>query len=409
MTYLADSNCMIVRFRAVGFKKRASSREKVELTIFSFSCVQYRDSKASVRCTTFNDPLSMSETDEVECKEDVCKSCNGGCSYHTIYQDGSGVHAKVRRVNMTLGDVSTKSAVGMVYRSSPSFRYDAGTQTDGLLGISFSKGYRTIMDDMISKSGSADTFALQLGPKGGALSIGGYNPNYFEGNISWTKMLGNGIWYETPLPSIKVGNMWVSYNSPTSKAKSVIDSGTTHLLVPSAVLQQIVAYVKAAVSSATDSPPKSFSGPFKGSFFDHMTCHDDVDLAMLPPIFFTFEPKTASDGKFTLTLQPHQYVYALRSSDGRPCYSFGFAEGPSSIFIFGDTFMTSYYTIFDRQNRRIGFAESTNLSEVVPTSEPVTLVKNPAFSSASISRAPLPIHYALISISLLFSSILAFF
>lgn len=44
-------------------------------------------------------------------------------------------------------------------------------------------------------------------------------------------------------------------------------------------------------------------------------------------------------------------------------------EGTQNLFIVGDTFMQLFYTIFDRENNKVGFAKSIIYQDQVQLSE----------------------------------------
>lgn len=254
--------------------------------------------------------------------------------------------------------------------------------------MAYAGAFPTVLDGWLAESGASDAFALQLGSKGGALSLGGYNPNYFKGEISWTPMVGSSGWYETPLPAIAVGDTPISYKGSVPGLKSVVDSGTTHLMLPTGVFKEVVAAIQSYVATSP-SPSPSFTAPWNASFFNSGTCHTDVDVDTLPPIHFTFERKlnlseraSGVQRSFTISMEPRRYLHKLRTSSGGACWSFGLRKGIEDPLILGDTFMTSFYTIIDRQNRRIGLAYTNDDSSVVPTSEPITLMREPDFAES---------------------------
>jgi len=338
----------------------------------------------------------MRETVDVGCgHKKACRSCSassGGCLLSTQYQDGTSVYASARRLNISLGSVSSVSVAGLVFRSTQGFRYDAGTQIDGLIGLGLSSpstSFPTVLDDWIHSNGLHDAFAIQLGPNGGAISLGGYNPSYFTGEILWTPLLHHNGWYQIPLPQISVGNTNIQYSTQIQKAKAAIDSGTTYVLVPTDVFAQIASSIASYASQSSSSCPHSICGPMASTIFYTGLCSSDIDLQTLPTIRFTFQRKmTISEtkhhhvGYFTLSLTPRQYTYAKYTQNGRDCTAYGIGIGPNDVFVLGDTFMTSYYSIFDRQNMRLGLAASTQASNVVPTNEPITLVRDPNFANA---------------------------
>ena len=365
-----------------------------ELTKFG-ECVsgllKYDGSQAVTSCTFYNQPIQIRNTAESGCNPTSCRTCDGGCLLASEYQDSSGVAAIARRVNVGLGNINATSVCGLVFRSTKKFRYDRGTQIDGLIGLGYSPkgGFPTVIDSWIKQNQLADVFSIQLGPRGGAFSLGGYNPNYFTGDINWAPIMPSAHWYQVPLLSISVQNSKLKFSKSEKQARTIIDSGTTHLLVPTATFNKLTQKITAHVSKSAPTVPASISAAWENSFFNKANCYTDVDLSWLPNIDFEFKRKLSAAEKkakisksFKLTMKPEDYLYLQGTVEGKPCYSYGIGTGSNSMFIFGDTFMTSYYSIFDRQNNRLGFAYSSKSSTVSPTTEPVTIAQIPEFASA---------------------------
>jgi hypothetical protein len=314
------------------------------------------------------------------------------------YQDTSAVAAIARGVNVALGDkVNASSVCGLVFRSSKKFRYDRGSQIDGLIGLGYTPkgGFPTVVDSWITQNNLPDVFAIQLGPRGGAFSLGGYNPNYFEGEINWTPIVGSTHWYQVPLKSLSVQGSKIKFSKAEKSAKTIVDSGTTHNLLPPATFDKLAQRITTHVLKATPTIPNSITAPWESSFFNSAICHTDISLQWLPTLHLEFERKLSAaeaaagvTSTFLLPIAPKDYLYQLGTRDGKPCYSFGFGKGADKLIILGDTFMTSYYSIFDRQHERIGFAYSKKASNVIPTNEPVTIEYIPEFSAGKTLAAP---------------------
>jgi len=111
---------------------------------------------------------------------------------------------------------------------------------------------------------------------------------------------------------------------------------------------------------------------------DKITILKDEDLKKLPGISFVFR------NNITLTLEPEDYMIkveysVLRAADDVSARILGiesFDLGDDDIdAILGDTFMKKYYTLFDRENRRIGFANKTKCSSESYTTDVVDAQK----------------------------------
>lgn len=73
--------------------------------------------------------------------------------------------------------------------------------------------------------------------------------------------------------------------------------------------------------------------------------------------------KFAGGHKYTLTHE--EYTRHLKLQGGGHCHKLKIAQldlhsySAKEIFLIGDVFMQKFYTIFDRDNDRIGFATAT--------------------------------------------------
>jgi hypothetical protein len=257
------------------------------------------------------------------------------------------------------------------------------------MGYSKEDGFPTVYDSWIQAEGTNDIFALQLGASGGALSIGGYNPSYFEGELNWTPLLG-GSHYKIPTPS------FVVEGDPTrvrldSKVTTIVDSGTTHVLIPPGAFDHLSNALILYLTKSLGKCPKNVCTDWEHSILNTAVCTPALDTKGWPSIGLTMQRKFPVDDDtkeyFTLTMRPNEYFVVGGYQGGAACYSFGLSKGPANRLILGDTFMTSYYSIFDRQNSRMGFAHSTKSSQVVPTDNPVTVDRQPDLSEGSVLLA----------------------
>jgi len=85
--------------------------------------------------------------------------------------------------------------------------------------------------------------------------------------------------------------------------------------------------------------------------FQYPSC----DLSLLPELVFYF-------GRKPFLLEPGQYVFKLTQDDNSFCYSslIGLRFSATPMWMLGDTFIGSYYTVLDYEQKRVGFAEAKN-------------------------------------------------
>lgn len=173
-----------------------------------------------------------------------------------------------------------------------------------------------------------DFFSFYLGDADndyGELTLGGYNPNRFTGNITWEPLISETYW-EFNLQQCSVGGAtFISGGGD----KAIVDTGTSVLTGPSSVVANIAAQL--GFKSIIDG---EYLGSCKGPY---------------PDIVFTI-------GGVPYTLTQDDYLIP----DGALCIlgmiALDIPEPAGPLWILGDTFIRKYYSIFDLTQKRLGFA-----------------------------------------------------
>jgi cathepsin D len=135
-------------------------------------------------------------------------------------------------------------------------------------------------------------------------------------------------YYSLQLDSVAQGSTKIA--SDTYKA--VIDSGTSVIVGPKALVEPLIAGI---------------------------TVNDDCSgVEDLPNLTFTL------DG-LDYVMTPNDYVLSVEQGGDKECV-LGVLAGdfPATFkyFILGDSFMRKYYSFFDKKNNRVGFIESSKLN-----------------------------------------------
>jgi len=132
--------------------------------------------------------------------------------------------------------------------------------------------------------------------------------------------------------AIKVGGQ---VQPSTSGIIGVVDTGTSLIAGPPAVVNPIIAQINAST--------------------------DCSNVKNLPNISFTI---SLASGKQDFVLTPDQYTYRLKGVNGQPdqcqcgLFAFDAGEGLLPLWILGDPFLRSYFAVFDRANNNLQFAPS---------------------------------------------------
>mmetsp|Transcript_2484 Transcript_2484/g.5025 ORF Transcript_2484/g.5025 Transcript_2484/m.5025 type:complete len:381 (+) Transcript_2484:23-1165(+) len=230
-------------------------------------------------------------------------------------------------VEQEFAEVTDASGLGAAYKLG---------KFDGILGMAFSvlsvNNIPTPFDTLVSQ-GMVDTaqFAFYLGDSRadkGELVLGGSDPEHYTGDITWVDLLSATYW------EITLNGMSVDGTVYTTGTKAIVDSGTSILTAPTEVVAQIAAQLGAKEI-------------IEGEYM--LQC----DYEGLPDFVFTI------DGN-DYTLSAEDYLLP----DGDLCLlgmiGMDIPKPTGPLWILGDVFMRKYYTVFDTENKRVGFAEAVH-------------------------------------------------
>ncbi|NXL78167.1 CATD protein, partial [Leptocoma aspasia] len=243
---------------------------------------------------------------------------------------------------VTIGDLKIQNQTFGEATKQPGLTFVAA-KFDGIMGM----GYRRIavndvipvFDNIMSQQlVEKNMFSFYLnrnpsGDPGGELILGGTDPKYYTGDFSWFNVTRRAYW-QIHMDSVDVAN------GPTLCAggcAAIVDTGTSLITGPTEEVKKI--------QKAIGAKPL-----IKGEYV--IPCEK---VPTLPNVTMTLGGK-----RFSLT--GNQYVLKMSASGQTICMS-GFSgldipvpAGP--LWILGDVFIGPYYTTFDRDNNRVGFAQS---------------------------------------------------
>ncbi|KAK3810808.1 MAG: aspartic peptidase domain-containing protein [Benniella sp.] len=281
------------------------------------------DSTCQTRRVTFNRATSTS-----------FKPLKG--KFQITYGDGSTVTGIIGqdRVNVA-GLVIENQTIGLATVESTSFSNDV---VDGILGLAYGSicsvpGTVTPMENLIKqKLIETPCFSVWLGRSteggGGEYRFGGYDPERFEGELTWVPVTVRRYW------QLKCDGLFFGDVDLEHKGEVIIDTGTTLVVVPTPVAQSIHAQIPGAIFDKThgwivpDTPEVAALGGvqivLKGVKFDILM-------------------------KDIMRERVHRkrgYVYSgIASNDRIP------------LWILGDVFIKENYCVFDVGNHRVGIAK----------------------------------------------------
>ncbi|XP_053103188.1 gastricsin-like [Hemicordylus capensis] len=250
-------------------------------------------------------------------------SLTGIFGYDTVTIQGISI------TNQEFGLSETEPGTNFVY-----------AQFDGILGMAFpaisSGGATTVMQGLIQENLlDAPVFSFYLSGQestqdGGELVLGGVDSSLYSGQIVWTPVTQAAYW-QIGIESFYIGNQISDWCSQGCQA--IVDTGTSLLTAPQQVFGELMQYIGAQEDS-------------NGQYV--VSCNN---IESMPTISFVI-----NGNSFPLT--PSAYV--LENNNGycsigiMPTYLP--SQNGQPLWILGDVFLRSYYSVYDVGNNQVGFA-----------------------------------------------------
>lgn len=249
-----------------------------------------------------------------------------GDSFQIEYGSGS-LSGFLSQDVLTVGDLVVPNQVFAEATDEPSEAFKE-EKFDGIFGM----GFPAISEDQVlppvqtmlkEKIISKGVFSFYFDPssESGELDIGGIDESKFEGELAYTKLSAETYWQIT-LDGLSIGGSTVSL----STQDAIVDTGTTLIVGPLSDVQQIASAVGASSSGLGEYTV------------------DCSKIASLPTL-------TVSFGGRGFNLTGEQYVL----KDGNSCL-LGVTGSFDPQYIIGDVFLRQYFSVFDVDNGRVGFA-----------------------------------------------------
>jgi len=210
---------------------------------------------------------------------------------------------------------------------------------DGIIGMAFP----SIAVDQVTpwfdnavaqKKVEANKFSFYLSKVAGdgksAMLLGGSDPTYYQGDLKYVPLANETYWL-IPFDDVSVGGKKQNICPPLG-CRAAVDTGTSLIAGPAEIIAPIIEMAKVK--------------------------QDCSNIDQLPDITFTIN-------KVDYVLKPKDYVIKVTLLGQTECIT-GFtplALPPQlkNLYILGDVFISTYYTEFDRENLRVGFAPAKAL------------------------------------------------
>ncbi|KAJ8257145.1 hypothetical protein COCON_G00192970 [Conger conger] len=245
-----------------------------------------------------------------------------------------------------------------------------GVNWQGILGLAYStlarpdSSVEPFFSSVVRETGLPDVFSLQMcgaglstggggaDPAGGSLILGGIEPTLYKGSI-WYTPIKEEWYYQVEILKLEVGNQNLNLDCKEYNAdKAIVDSGTTLLRLPQNVFSAVVEAI------AQTSLIQDFSEGFWLGTKLACWLKGETPWRLFPKLSIYLRATNASQS-FRISILPQLYIQPITDiDDGLDCYRFGVSSSANGLVI-GATVMEGFYVIFDRANKRVGFAVST--------------------------------------------------
>jgi len=205
---------------------------------------------------------------------------------------------------------------------------------DGIVGMAFpsitvckcATAFQNLVDQGTVQKAEFAFYLSNSASDNGELVLGGTDPAHYTGDFSYVPLIAQNYW-QVQLEAFSING--VSYTQ-SGGDHAIVDSGTSILTGPSDKIKAIAASLGARELAGT------------GEYIVSCT-------AKLPTLNFVLGGKNYTlESKDYLIPDPPLCILGLMGLD---------VDSPlGPLWILGDMFMRKYYTVFDAENSRVGFA-----------------------------------------------------
>ncbi|GFO45663.1 cathepsin d [Plakobranchus ocellatus] len=218
---------------------------------------------------------------------------------------------------------------------------------DGIFGLGFRGDAEgpTVFDNMVIQGLlPASVFSLYLnrfnmGDRDSVLTLGGINSDYYTGEFVYAPLRSPNYW-QFRIDGVRIAKRAGVYSMGGCEA--IVDSGTPFIFGP---IEEVDILNLVLGGSPLQGWPRMVSDRF--SF-------DCSKLESLPDVKFIVNG-------IKLSLSSKDYVIQEYRDRELICYSAfvgtKWEEDETPVWILGSAFMRAYYTVFDKENNRVGFAK----------------------------------------------------
>lgn len=234
---------------------------------------------------------------------------------------------------------------------------------DGIFGLRISNEFKSPLQNMVEQGIiSKPVFSFYLNhnpnsPYSGQLTLGGINPEHYQGDITYVPLIKDDIW------AIRIDRIELRRQHSSKGLRASDDANASTSNKPNIVAQACKNGCQAIIDTGS-----SFIGGHQADvellntklgaklISDGYYAIENCDMRKLPDLVLTLNGRDFS-------LKPEQYIISLdNEADGggpRSCLSGIFAVDPKEypFWVVGNYFIRNYYAVFDYEEKQVGFAK----------------------------------------------------
>ncbi|XP_029528215.1 beta-secretase 2-like isoform X1 [Oncorhynchus nerka] len=243
-----------------------------------------------------------------------------------------------------------------------------GVNWQGILGLAYpllarpDSSVEPFFNSVVQQTDIPDVFSLQMcgaglsasttaDPTGGSLVMGGVEPTLYLGSM-WYTPIKEEWYYQVEVLKLEVGDQNLNLDCKEyNKDKAIVDSGTTLLRLPVNVFSAVVEAI------SRTSLIQDFTSGFWGGTKLACWLKGETPWRFFPKLSIYLRGTNTSQS-FKISILPQLYIQPITDVDGTlDCFRFGISSSANGLVI-GATVMEGFYVVFDRAEKRVGFAVS---------------------------------------------------
>lgn len=290
----------------------------------------------------------------------------------TVYRDTVAVTSSVPALTMAIAAITSETVQqsGAVPFFAPSSCM--GTQQSnssqgiiGMAGIGAGNPNTNAYMVELATTVTPTVFSVEMCDLNGYAWLGGYNPNFIAAAPRFTPLVSDSSYYDVNLADVQVNGVSVGVNT-SNTGITIVDTGTTGLLLTSSAFNAVVAPIQSNNTFANNFGSNFLANP-------NPVCSAPISQmtatqlnASLPTLTLVFP--AVGGGTFELTLPATESYLTPVVFNGQVMYCPAVSEQSAATgapaIVIGNAFMHSSVTIFDRENMQIGFAQEANCVQI---------------------------------------------